>query len=371
MASIPSIPGMKAKVLTVMATRAQDQELVARVAEEHGLKFNKESGIQDLEAQWEESSKILPCFGWHPWFSYQMYDEAQFDERTSLDDEEKIAHYTSVLTPSPKEEDKDFLLSLPSPIPFNNFLSQTKRYLESYPLALVGEIGLDKSFRLPHPEAERKTNEENLTPGSREGRKLSSFRVDMAHQRYILRAQLNLAGEMRRAVSVHGVAIHGVLFEALSETWKDHELQVLSKREQRKLKAGGEPVSHAPGPVVEQKPKPYPPRICLHSYSGPPEQVSQYLNPKIPSQIFFSFSECINFSGPDPNPKAEEVIKMLPADRILVESDLHIAGERMDGYLEDLVRRVCRLRGWGLEDGVRQLGKNWRVFALGVAGGEQ
>jgi len=37
LSNLQSIPGMRAKVLTVMATRAQDQELVADAADKYGI----------------------------------------------------------------------------------------------------------------------------------------------------------------------------------------------------------------------------------------------------------------------------------------------------------------------------------------------
>jgi Tat protein secretion system quality control protein TatD with DNase activity len=68
----------------------------------------------------------------------------------------------------------------------------------------------------------------------------------------------------------------------------------------------------------------------------------------------------------DETPAAfEEIIKTVPDHMVLVESDLHTAGEEMDRRMEDIVRRICRVKGWGLEEGVKQLGKNWRAFAFG------
>jgi hypothetical protein len=34
------------------------------------------------------------------------------------------------------------------------------------------------------------------------------------------------------------------------------------------------------------------------------------------------------------------------------------------------VRRVCKGRGWGEDEGRRRLGANWRVFAFGEESGE-
>jgi Tat protein secretion system quality control protein TatD with DNase activity len=102
----------------------------------------------------------------------------------------------------------------------------------------------------------------------------------------------------------------------------------------------------------------------MHSYSGPVEQLRQFLNPANPSDVYFSFSTVINFAGPS-SQRAREVIKALPEDRILIESDLHTAGPQMDDLLEEVARQVCELRGWSLEDGVRRLAENWTRFVFG------
>jgi Tat protein secretion system quality control protein TatD with DNase activity len=315
--------------------------------------------------------KIVPAFGWHPWFSHQMFDESEYDGATSLTAEQKSAHYQSVLTP--RSEDSDFLLSLPDAKPFGEFIAQMRRHLENFPLALVGEVGLDKSFRIPEDWLPQHLDERNsaLTPGGREGRRLSPYRVSMEHQRKVLLAQLRLAGEMQRAVSMHGVQAHGVVQSTLAETWKGHERKPMSRKEKKRAEATqrthAEP-EDAESEVEESGPKPYPPRVCLHSFSGPAETVKLYTAPTVPCEVFFSFSTTINSWVEGGQGKVEAAVRAVPDDRLLVESDLHTAGERMDQYLEKGVRKLCQVKGWELEAGTEQLAANWKRFVAGGKG---
>ncbi|KAI8957219.1 Cut9-interacting protein scn1 [Daldinia sp. FL1419] len=377
MTSIASIQDMKARALTVMSTRAQDQDLVADMASKRGIKDESFTSSST-------EGHMIPCFGWHPWFSYQFYNDLSANPTYDGTASGKISHYDAVLTPSPSSKGVSFSEGLPEPRPLSEFLRETKSRLEQYPLALVGEVGLDKAFRLPQSwtsahEAQRDTG---LTPGGREGRTLSPFRVQIAHQASILQAQLRLAGEMGRAVSVHGVQAHGVVYDTIAELWKGHEKPVTSRRERRRIAEGAEDFSSSSEDEDEDytafmntrkginvnsghgKPKPYPPRICMHSFSGPVDVVKQYLHPSVPAKVFFSFSIVINWStgGGD---KAKEAIRAIPDGRILVESDLHTAGERMDQYLEEVCRKICEIKGWELKEGLVKLGKNWREFVFG------
>lgn len=409
MSSIPKIPSLKTRALTIMSTRSQDQTLVSDVASKYGVKSSDPQ-------KWTREECIVPSFGWHPWFSYQMYIDEDVDEGEitwnqnqnqngkdttftpntkeprPLEGAWKIQHYKNVLNPSgPKHlETYNFL---PSPQPFSLFLAQTRKHLQTHPYALIGEVGLDRQFRIPEtwapsPEQQQKDGEKDrdgdgeLTPGGREGRRLTPFRVDMAHQKRILTAQLRLAAEMARAVSVHGVQAHGVVFEVLRELWRGCEREVLSKRERKKrdaeVRQNGNSVEEDEEEEQKEtetekgKPRPFPPRICLHSYSGNPDAFKQYLDPKIPVEMFVSFSTAINLGdnldAKEGDAKYDGFVKMIrtvPKHMLLVESDLHTAGEAMDQRMEDIVRRVCAIRGWGLEEGARVLRRNWLRFVFG------
>ncbi|KAK0388624.1 hypothetical protein NLU13_4867 [Sarocladium strictum] len=371
MSSVPFIAShLRASALTIMATRSQDQHLVAEVASDLGVINSKQDLVQTTSnGGGGRKCKIIPAFGWHPWFSHQIQDDttAKIDSKTSTE-ENKSSHYRSVLTPIP---DDNFIASLPHPLPLSTLLSQFTENLTSHPRALVGEVGLDKAFRLPSAPSTSDARDESLTPGGREGRVLSPYRVKPEHQRRILEAQLRLAGEHRRAVSVHGVQAHGLLLETASKCWKGHERKIVSRRKRRLVAEGAESSSDSDSDddgdeTASSKPLPYPPRLCLHSFSGPPELVRQWLNPSIPATIFFSFSTAVNAASESAREKLKAVVKEIPDGKLLVESDLHVAGEDMETSLEDMYRFICDVKGWDLEDGVRTIAKNYEDFVFGA-----
>lgn len=384
MSSIDQFASMRASVLTIMATRSQDQELVAQVAASHGIASSK-----DL-ADTTGACRVVPAFGWHPWFSHQLYDDAAAEPTYKVDSDTspadaKRAHYRAVLQPSP---DDAFADGLPDPVPLSSFIAATRERLESHPLALVGEMGLDKAFRLPeHWDASdpTTTHDEILTPGSREGRRLRPQRVRMDHQQAIMAAQLKLAGEMGRAVSLHGVQAHGVLYDTVAKCWAGHELP--SNREQKRVAPGAEDFSSSSEDEDEEeegslparmkalelkkkqekkgKGKPYPPRICLHSFSGSHSTFQQWMRRNIPARVYVSFSVAVNLSTEASRKNFNSMLANVPDDRVLVESDLHTAGAVMDGLLEHMYRRVCTAKGWSLEDGVARIRKNYETFIFG------
>jgi len=340
--SLSKLPGMKTRTLTLMATRISDQELVHQAAQEHG-------------------DRVVPAFGHHPWFTHLVFDDAEFPD-TGTNNEQRKQHFRSVLQPPPEEdEEKTWVDGAGDVISLSALLAEQRTYLVTHSLALVGEVGLDRAFRIPEPWL-GDLNERKLerTEGSREGRRLAKQRVSMEHQKKVLAAQMRLAGEFERGVSVHGVQAHGVLIDFFQGLWKGHE----HKSKQRRKKKGDNPYIDIAELENENHCKPFPPRICLHSYSGSVENLKQYFSPKIPSDVYASFSIAVNFNNPDSpaSAKAEEVIKWMPEAKILIESDLHQAGSELDDMIEQIARKVCHLRGWSLDEGVAILARNYKTF---------
>jgi Tat protein secretion system quality control protein TatD with DNase activity len=99
----------------------------------------------------------------------------------------------------------------PEPRLFNDILSEVRKNLLDFPNALVGEIGLDRAVRIPY--------DYDATP-----RILTRFTIPFEHQLKIFEAQLELAVEMRRNVSMHCVKAHDAttqVFERMAKRFGD------------------------------------------------------------------------------------------------------------------------------------------------------
>ncbi|QRW16488.1 hypothetical protein RhiXN_04489 [Rhizoctonia solani] len=103
------------------------------------------------------------CFGYHPWWSHRI---SILD--TPLPAEE---HYRGLFNPSEKQEDvfQAVISSLPPPRPLKDVISELKQNLQLSSSTMLGEVGVDRSFRVRLP-----ANEGEL--------KLSPFTVPQEHQ---------------------------------------------------------------------------------------------------------------------------------------------------------------------------------------------
>jgi len=305
--------------LGAMATRPNDQTLVEGFAKDN-------------------QPTVIPFFGIHPWFAHLYAVDGNSE------------HYETILRPSPPEE---FLSHLPKPLSWADYLKDLRDRLVSNPKAQVGEIGVDKSFRLPtHTNGERDVSSR---------RELSPHKTTQEHQIRIFMDQCKLAGEFNRAVSVHGVQCHGLVFTTLQSLWKGHENKSKGYQKREKKSLTGHPDDTEDGRPLSIS-LPYPPRICLHSSSLPIETVKQYLQPSVPATVYFSFSTVINARY---GQKLLDLISAIPEDRILIESDWHSEGRIRRSQLHDIARLVIHQKKWSIEDGITQLENNFFNFVYG------
>jgi Tat protein secretion system quality control protein TatD with DNase activity len=106
-------------------------------------------------------------------------------------------------------EFRTLLPSLPEPRPFAEVLAEVRENLTAFPNAMVGEVGLDRAFRVPV--------DYHATP-----RILTSFSIPLEHQLAVLEAQLELAVELGRNISIHSVKAQQATIDLLARMKKKH-----------------------------------------------------------------------------------------------------------------------------------------------------
>lgn len=219
----------------------------------------------------------------------------------------KRDHYMGVLCPKKKQmKEFDALLpQLPEPESFGPLIDAMRENIRSCG-AIVGEIGLDSTARMRVWSGGTGT----LTP----------FRTAMAHQTALCKLQLDLADELGVPASLHCVNASGAIMELL----KGHR-------------------SNA----------------CIHSCGGmSPDFVTQLA--RMPN-IYFSPSILITARLGD------EVVRAVPRDRMLVESDTSNIAD-ISRLVWAAVVWIARCKEWKLEsidDGACGAGDDvWTVQTL-------
>lgn len=264
------------------------------------------------------SNVIVPYFGVHPWYSHLFTLEQE-----DIVDKKRV-HYSKVLKPEPEE---DLIAVLPDPIPLEAYMDRIKLLIEKhrhnnhYEFG-IGEIGLDKLFRVPKNGFYGNPNVslDNVTGDN----KMSRCRVTMEHQICIFNRFLSFAEECQRSVSIHCVKAHGILYEQV--------------RQYNKI-----------------------PTIILHSYSGSIDHAKTWINHYYTNKsridkpkLMFSLSNCINGAN---RPKVVSLLELLPQQAILIESDYpidrYLIGTDRNRYIDDLgsiSRLIAHTRSLSMED---------------------
>jgi Tat protein secretion system quality control protein TatD with DNase activity len=137
--------------------------------------------------------------------------------------ESKEQHYRSLFLPtlSPKPETVEafqkLLALLPDPLLLDDILDDVRSNLMRFPTAMLGEVGLDRVCRIPYTAPAP-------TPYALhdEKRELSQFTIPLDHQLAILEAQLDLAVELRRNVSLHSVKSQEATVKLLKKMHERH-----------------------------------------------------------------------------------------------------------------------------------------------------
>ncbi|KIJ54332.1 hypothetical protein M422DRAFT_201444 [Sphaerobolus stellatus SS14] len=286
-------------------------------------KHSDQALVRNLAQRWP--NKVTPCFGYHPWFTHWI---------AVTQPESKEHHYRSVLLNSSEVDTKledDFqriLPQLPEPILLSDVLAGIQDNLEGFPNAMLGEVGLDRAFRIP------------WNPDPSVPKRLSPFTVPLEYQIKILEAQLDIAVRMKRNVSLHSVKAQQATLE-------------LFDRLAKKYGYDWDAIS-----------------IDMHS-CGLSSQMWKSLERNHPN-VYLSLSLAINSRSPS----HRELITVADPKRILAESDYNDIDLSAPNTWK-MILLIAQVKGWKVETSwqedlaedqwgtVRKLEENWRTFARG------
>ncbi|KAJ9474620.1 putative deoxyribonuclease [Pseudozyma hubeiensis] len=293
--------------LVCMATNARDQGMVAELASRH-------------------PTKVIPCFGWHPWFAHHI---SLLDPPPN-----KAKHYHDLFSipdtfsdegKRGKEELEAIWDQLPDPISLKSVCQGIRTQFDRFPNALLGEVGIDRAFRIPRRAWNydpHRTETDTTLP------KLTKLKTPQTHQLSVLRAQIDVALQYGRNVSLHSVQAAGLTVDLLTSL-RNEDISAF-------------------GAV----------RVSLHSCTLDNNVVRSIT--KKHANVYVGFSSTINRK----QIAARECLGSVDRSRALMESDYHTV-KGIPGYLVEANDYFAQLHGLSPEAAAQQLRSNWETFYSG------
>ncbi|WVQ79538.1 hypothetical protein IAT38_001637 [Cryptococcus sp. DSM 104549] len=286
----------------------------------------------------------VACFGYHPWFTH-LYTLSPSSSPPS-----KEGHYTSLfLSPTADPDSKNAVLLrtllpfLPEPTPLDGLLSKLKEDIQRSQaegrMTMLGEVGLDGTSRVRWPwsarhlhpdyasEADGGKGKDIEVEEEDDWRRLTPFRIPMAHQKEVLERQMEVAVELGVNVSLHSVGCAGPTLDSLIALKEKHGTSFTGRV-----------------------------NVDVHSGGG--------WNPNFWAQAArflpnLYASPSIFITGRSPT--AAGLIRAIDKDRLLVESDSHDV--RLSAQLVwAAVEWIGRVREWkveGIDDGPEEGEEEW------------
>ncbi|KEP55483.1 TatD family hydrolase [Rhizoctonia solani 123E] len=277
--------------------------------------------------------RVIMCFGYHPWWSHRI---SILDKPLPTEN-----HYRALFNPTEKQEEafQSLISSLPPPRPLKDVLEELRQNLQLAPSTMLGEVGIDRAFRVRFS-----TNGDT---------KLSPFTVPQEHQLAVLEAQIAIAVELGKNISLHSVKASGATTELLRNMRNKHG-------------AAWEKIN-----------------IDLHSCTLSGETWKSI--ERAHQNVYLSLSTAINIR---PNSTAVlQLIQSCDPTRLMVESDFPYISDTTQRTW-DMLCLVARERGWRIEEewdyqetteqaegkheetwgAVKRMESNWNTFSKGGKG---
>mmetsp|Transcript_4784 Transcript_4784/g.9132 ORF Transcript_4784/g.9132 Transcript_4784/m.9132 type:complete len:475 (-) Transcript_4784:68-1492(-) len=284
-AAFPKVGG-----LAIMSTQPRDFPVVEQLRNAiHLLSTQRNSVLAEEnhnQQQQQHVQIVVPCYGVHPWFLNQANKDFSTMTRS----------LQGVGCESESGSDR-----LPAWLPY------LREKLQSDPQSHLGEIGLDGARYKIDPITQQKV-----------------LVSSMEDQIVAFEAQMHLAADLKKSVSIHAVQCWGPFMDSLKRI---KFTRIKMRREKRSLERKNKDDN---GFLL------LPPKIYFHAFGGKAAVVDQLdaickdksMESSFASETFYGFAPVINFRSP----KTASVMHRVGIDRLILETDL----EDYQGVREDV-----------------------------------